>query len=127
MLKGTAAPAPGTARGACWQGGTMLSPTCADAQFQLRAEYPGNLDRCRRCGNPRLLHAADGRCALAFPVRRARTRLLATVAGVLAALGVATWLLVNTATPGISSAAAFVVLISIILLAGGAAVTERRR
>jgi hypothetical protein len=105
----------------------MLSPTYADAQFQLRAEHPANRDRCRKCGNPRLLHAADGRCGLAFPVRRPRTRMLVTVAGMLAALGIATWLLVVTMTPGISSAAAFVVLVAIILLAGGAALTERRR
>ena len=38
----------------------------ADTQFQLQAQSPANLDRCRRCGSPRILHGDDGRCGLSF-------------------------------------------------------------
>jgi hypothetical protein len=111
----------------------MLSPICADAQFQLTARYPANLDRCRRCGNPRKLHGGDGSCGLGRPAgasrpgRRLRRGRLAATAAVLAALGGATWLLVSTTTANLSSAAAFAALVALILLAGGTAVTGRGR
>ena len=106
----------------------MLSPTSPDPQFQLVAEYPANLDRCRRCGKPRKLHGPDGSCGLAWPTaaRRRRAARLATALAVVAALGGATWLLVSTTTAGISSAAAFSALVSLILLAGGSALTGHK-
>jgi hypothetical protein len=115
----------------------MLSPTFPDAQFQLVGQYPANLDRCRRCGNPRKLHGGDGSCGLARPAvappahrgwkYRNRAARMITAAAVLAALGVATWLLVSTTTANVSSASAFAVLVALILLAGGAAVIDHRR
>jgi hypothetical protein len=111
----------------------MLSPICADAQFQQTARYPANLDRCRRCGNPRKLHGADGSCGLGRPAgasrpgHRSRRGRLAAAAAVLAALGGATWLLVSTTTANVSSAAAYAALVALILLAGQAALTGRRR
>jgi hypothetical protein len=54
-------------------------------------------------------------------------RPISTAAGVLAALGIATWLFVTTTTAGVSSAAAFAALVSLILLAGLAAVAGRMR
>jgi hypothetical protein len=105
----------------------MVSPARLDAQFQLRGEHPANLDRCRRCGCPRLLHAADGACGLSFPKHAPRAALAITAAGVLTAIGIATWLLVTTTTANVSSAAAFAALVSLILLVGLAAVAERKR
>jgi hypothetical protein len=105
----------------------MASPTSADPQFQLAARYPANLDRCRRCGNPRQLHGADGSCGLAVPGRSDRAARLAVAAALVAALGGATWLLVSTTTASVSSAAAFGALVSLILLAGLAAFAGRRR
>ena len=115
----------------------MPSPVTSDAQFQLVAQYPANLDRCRRCGNPRKLHGSDGSCGLARPPvaswahgewkYRSRAAWMATAAAVLAAIGGATWLLVSTTTANVSSAAAFAVLVALILLAGGAAMSDRKR
>jgi hypothetical protein len=111
----------------------MLSPISPDAQFQSMAQYPANLDRCRRCGDPRKLHGADGSCGLALPAaagraaHRDRAARLITASAVLAALGVATWLLVSTTTANVSSAAAYAALVALILLAGQAALTGRRR
>jgi hypothetical protein len=114
----------------------MLSPVAPDAQFQLAAQYPANLDRCRRCGNPRKLHGDDGRCGIALPEMVAnpaptgwkyRDRAAAAIraAAVLGALGGATWLLVSTTTANLGSAAAFAVLVTLILLAGGAGYRRR--
>jgi len=114
----------------------MLSPVAPDAQFQLVAQYPANLDRCRRCGNPRKLHGDDGSCGLvlpamvASPVRtgwkyRDRAACMIRTAAVLGALGGATWLLVSTTTANISSVAAFGALVALILLAGGAGYRRR--
>jgi hypothetical protein len=114
----------------------MPSPIAPDAQFQLAAQYPANLDRCRRCGNPRKLHGDDGNCGLALPamvVRPARTGWkyrdraahMIRAAAVLGALGGATWLLVSTTTANIGSAAAFVALVALILLAAGAGYRRR--
>jgi hypothetical protein len=114
----------------------MLSPVAPDTQFQLGAQYPANLDRCRRCGNPRKLHGDDGSCGLALPAMvtspaptgwkyRDRTARSIRATAVLGALGGATWLLVSTTTANAGSAAAFAVLVALILLAGG--VGYRRR
>jgi hypothetical protein len=105
----------------------MLSPISPDTQFQLKASYPANLDRCRRCGYPRKLHGNDGSCGLTFPASRVTPVRLVIPGAMLGAIGVAVWLLVSTTTATISSAAAFAVLVSLILLAGGVALTERRR
>lgn len=105
----------------------MLSPIYPDAQFQLLAEYPANLDRCRRCGNPRKLHGNDGSCRLIIPEERGRAVRLVIAGIVLAALGGASWLLVSTTTANVSSVAAFAALVALILLGGGAAITDRRQ
>jgi len=115
----------------------MPNPISSDAQFQLVAQYPANLDRCRRCGNPRKLHGSDGSCGLARPALaswahgewkyRSRVARMTTAAAVLAALSGATWLLVSTTTANVSSAAAFVALVALILLAGRAAMSDRKR
>jgi hypothetical protein len=116
----------------------MLSPTAPDAQFQLAAQYPANLDRCRRCGNPRKLHSDDGSCGLILPAvvasrvptgwkYRDRAARMIRATAVLGALGGATWLLVSTTTANVSSAAAFAALVALILLAGGTALIDRKR
>ncbi|HEY6479306.1 MAG TPA: hypothetical protein VIZ00_04715 [Streptosporangiaceae bacterium] len=114
----------------------MLSPVAPDAQFQLGAQYPANLDRCRRCGNPRKLHSDDGSCGLALPqmvanpaptgwkYRDRATRTIRAVA-VLAALAGASWLLVTTQTATAGSAAAFAILVALIFLAAGAGYHRR--
>jgi hypothetical protein len=99
----------------------------ADAQFQLAARYPTNLDRCRRCGNPRKLHGEDGSCGLTVTVRRGPLAVAGIAAAVLAALAGAGWLLASTTTADVSSVAAFASLAALILLAGLTALTERRR
>jgi hypothetical protein len=96
----------------------------ADAQFQLAARYPTNLDRCRRCGNPRKLHGEDGSCGLTVTVRRGPLAVAGIAAAVLAGAG---WLLASTTTADVSSVAAFASLAALILLAGLTALTERRR
>jgi hypothetical protein len=114
----------------------MLSPVAPDAQFQLVAQYPANLDRCRRCGNPRKLHGDDGSCGLVLPAvvasrvptgwkYRDRAARVVTAAGVLGALSGATWLLVTTTTANVGSAVAFAALVALILLAGGAGYRRR--
>jgi cytochrome bd-type quinol oxidase subunit 2 len=95
----------------------------ADSQFQLLARYPGNLDRCRRCGIPRKMHGADGSCGLSLG-SGLRT-LLPVVTGALAALAGASWLLASNTDITASSAAAFASLVAIILLAASAAVVGR--
>ena len=99
----------------------------ADTQFQLAADYPTNLDRCRRCGNPRKLHGADGACGLTFLERRRRLARVVIAGSVLAAIGVASWLLASSSTGTLSSGAAYAVLVMIILLAGGLAFADRHR
>jgi VIT1/CCC1 family predicted Fe2+/Mn2+ transporter len=101
-----------------------MSQISADPQFQLAAAYPANLDRCRRCGNPRKLHGSDGACGIAL-ARHGRAELAAVVSGAAAALGVAVWLLVSTTTHDLSSAAAFGVLTVIILMLAGLALGDR--
>lgn len=95
----------------------------ADSQFQLLALYPGNLDRCRRCGIPRKMHGADGSCRLSMGT--GLRALLAVVTGALAALAGASWLLASNTHITAGSAAAFATLVAIILLAASAAVVSR--
>jgi CO dehydrogenase/acetyl-CoA synthase alpha subunit len=102
-----------------------MSQISADPQFQLAAAYPANLDRCRRCGNPRKLHGSDGACGIAVAARHGRAELAAVVSGAAAALGVAVWLLVSTTTHDLSSAAAFGLLTVIILMLAGLALGNR--
>jgi hypothetical protein len=64
-----------------------LMPT--DAQFQLSAKYPANLDRCRRCGSPRTLHWADGSCRPSFSLGGKVLGLLVTLSGLVAVLAFA--------------------------------------
>lgn len=98
----------------------------ADTQFQLAADYPANLDRCRRCGNPRKLHGADGACGLTFGERRRRLARGLIAGSVLTAIGVASYLLASSTTGTLSSGAAYAVLVAIILLAGGLAYADHR-
>ena len=97
----------------------------ADSQFQMIARYPGNLDRCRRCGTPRKMHGADGSCGIS--VRGKFLALLLIVSGAFAAIGGAVWLLASDTaiTPG--SLAAFAFLVVITLIAASTAVVARRR
>ena len=53
----------------------------ADMKFQLQAQYPANLDRCRRCGSPRILHGDDGSCGLSFLPGSRIPALLVTLGG----------------------------------------------
>jgi hypothetical protein len=102
-----------------------LSPMPADSQFQVMARYPGNFDRCRRCGIPRKLHGADGSCSISV-----RSRLLAlflVVAGTLAAIAGAAWLLASDTAITAGSAAAFACLVALTLLAASTAVVRRGR
>lgn len=95
----------------------------ADSQFQLLARYPGNLDRCRRCGIPRKMHGADGSCNLSLGAGLRTVLGVAAVA--LAALAGASWLLASNTHVTAGSVAAFAALVAIIVLAASAAVAGR--
>jgi hypothetical protein len=95
----------------------------ADSQFQLLARYPGNLDRCRRCGIPRKMHGADGSCNLSLGA--GLRGVLLVVTGALAALAGASWLLASNTDITAGSVLAFATLVAIILLAASAAVAGR--
>jgi hypothetical protein len=95
----------------------------ADSQFQMAGRYPGNLDRCRRCGYPRMLHGGDGSCG--FNISEVR-RLLAVLVIAGGVLGGATWLLLSNPAIAAGSLAAFAFLVAIITLVIGAAVVAHR-
>jgi hypothetical protein len=91
----------------------------ADSQFQLKAQYPANMDRCRRCGSPRNLHGNDGRCGLSFSLGRGIPRLLITLGGLLFVLTGAAWLLATS--PAINAASMLAFGCLAILVCGAAA------
>ncbi len=97
----------------------------ADPQFQVQTRYPGNWDRCRRCGAPRLMHGADGSCGLSLGSRT--LALLVVAGGVLAVIGAATWMLVTAPAIPASSVIAFGCLVILALFVGGVALPSRRR
>lgn len=96
----------------------------ADAQFQLKAQYPTNLDRCRRCGCPRSLHGNDGRCGLSFSLGRGIPGLLVTLGGLLAVLTGAAWLLATSPAINVASMLAFVCLAILVCAAAAAALAR---
>ena len=91
----------------------------ADAQFQLKAQYPTNLDRCRRCGCPRNLHGNDGSCGLSLSLGRGIPRLLITLGGLLFVITGAAWLLATS--PAINAASMLAFACLAILVCGAAA------
>jgi hypothetical protein len=95
----------------------------AGSQFQMTSRYPGNLDRCRRCGYPRKLHGSDGNCRLTLP---APTRFLTALVFVGATLGTAIWLLASNGVITVGSLAAFACLAALIVLVTALAVPSRR-
>jgi len=94
-----------------------LMPT--DAQFQLNAEYPANLDRCRRCGTPRTLHWTGGRCRPSFSLGHKVLALLVTLSALVSVLALAAWLLATAPAINLASVLSFACLVALIL-AGGA-------
>jgi hypothetical protein len=92
----------------------------ADSQFQMIARYPGNLDRCRRCGTPRKMHGADGSCGIS--VRSTFLARLLIVSGAFAAIGGAAWALASDTAITLGSVAAFAFLVALALLAASTAV-----
>jgi hypothetical protein len=97
----------------------------ADSQFQMKALYPGNFDRCRRCGAPRKMHGADGSCHVSLGSGY-RAQLLA-VAGAVTALAGSIWLLASDSTITAGSAVAFALLVLMTVAATGVALAGRRR
>lgn len=97
-----------------------LMPT--DAQFQLTAEYPANLDRCRRCGAPRSLHWAGGSCRPSFSLGGKVLALLVTLSVLVAMLAVAAWLLATAPAINLASVLAFACLVVLVLGGGATAV-----
>jgi hypothetical protein len=95
----------------------------AGSQFQMTSRYPGNLDRCRRCGYPRKLHGNDGSCGRTVP---APARFLALLVLPGAALGAALWLLASDTVITVGSMAAFACLAALILLVSALAAPGRR-
>ncbi len=96
----------------------------ADTQFQLKSQYPGNLDRCRRCGCPRSLHGNDGRCSLSFSLGRGMPGLLITLSGLLVVLTGAAWLLATSPAINAASMLAFACL-AILVCAAAALALDR--
>jgi cation transport ATPase len=90
-----------------------------DAQFQLKSQYPANLDRCRRCGTPRMLHPADGSCRPSFSLGGKVLALLVTLSVLVALLAVAAWLLATAPAINLASVLAFACLV-VLVLAGAA-------
>ena len=97
----------------------------ADAQFQLKARYPANLDRCRRCGVPRIMHASDGSCGLSLTLGHRGPSTLVKLSGLLAVLCGAAWLLATSPAINAGSMLAFAVLV--VLVSAAAAMTLSRR
>ncbi len=97
----------------------------ADAQFQLKAQYPANLDRCRRYGAPRTLHGDDGSCGLSFSLGSRVLALLVTLGGLLALLGSAAWLLATAPAINAASVLAFACLVVLVLAGAALALTRR--
>ena len=95
----------------------------AGSQFQMTSRYPGNLDRCRRCGYPRKLHGSEGNCGRTVP---APARFLALLVFTGAALGAALWLLASDTVISAGSVAAFACLAVLILLVSALAAPGRR-
>jgi small-conductance mechanosensitive channel len=93
-----------------------------DAQFQLTAEYPANLDRCRRCGAPRTLHWADGSCRPSFSLGGKVLALLVTLSVLVAVLALAAWLLATAPAINLASVLAFACLVALVLGGGAIAV-----
>lgn len=98
-----------------------LSLMSTDAQFQLKAEYPANLDRCRRCGTPRMLHGTDGSCRPSLSLGGKVLALLVTLSVLVALLGAAAWLLVTAPVINLASVLAFACLVALILTGAAAA------
>jgi hypothetical protein len=96
-----------------------------DTQFQLKAQYPANLDRCRRCGCPRSLHGDDGRCGLSFSLGSGIPGLLTALGGLLAVITGAAWLLATSPAINAASMLAFACL-AVLVCAGAAAALARR-
>jgi hypothetical protein len=103
-----------------WRKKLSLMPT--DAQFQLTAEYPANLDRCRRCGAPRTLHWADGSCRPSFSLGGKMLALLGTLSALVAVLALAAWLLATAPAINLASVLAFACLVALVLRGGAIAV-----
>ena len=93
-----------------------------DAQFQLKAEYPTNLDRCRRCGTPRTLHWADGSCRPSLSLGGKVLALLSTLSFLVAVLALAAWLLATAPAINLASVLAFACLVALVLAGGATAV-----
>jgi hypothetical protein len=102
-----------------WRKKLSLMPM--DAQFQLRSQYPANLDRCRRCGAPRTLHWADGRCRPTFSLGGKVLALLGTLSVLVAVLALAAWLLATAPAINLASVLAFACLVALILAGATAA------
>lgn len=96
-----------------WRKKLSLMPT--DAQFQLKSQYPANLDRCRRCGTPRTLHWADGSCRPSFSLGSKVLALLVTLSVLVAVLAVAAWLLATAPAVNLASVLAFACLVALVL------------
>lgn len=96
----------------------------ADAQFQMTTQHPANLDRCRRCGAPRMLHGNDGGCALSFSLGSRPRRVFVTLGGGLAVLVGAAWMLATS--PAIDAASMLAYACLVILVVGGAALALSR-
>jgi len=96
----------------------------ADAQFQLQAQHPANLDRCRRCGAPRILHGDDGSCGLTFSLGSRVLALLVTLGGLLAVIGGAAWLLATSPMINAASVLAFAYLLVLVLAGAALALTR---
>ena len=97
----------------------------ADMKFQLQAQYPANLDRCRQCGAPRILHGDDGRCGLPFLPASPIPALLVKLGGLLALLAGAAWLLATSPALNTASVLAFGALAALVF-AGAALALSRR-
>jgi hypothetical protein len=103
-----------------WRKKLSLMPV--DAQFQLKAEYPTNLDRCRRCGTPRTLHWADGSCRPSLSLGGKVLALLSTLSVLVAVLALAAWLLATAPAINLASVLAFACLVALVLAGGVTAV-----
>jgi hypothetical protein len=103
-----------------WRKKLSLMPI--DAQFQLKAEYPTNLDRCRRCGAPRTLHWADGGCRPSLSLGGKVLALLATLSVLVAVLALAAWMLATAPAINLASVLAFACLVALVLAGGATAV-----
>lgn len=95
----------------------------SDSQFRRTARYPGNLDRCRWCGYPRMLHGGDGSCRLTLSRAGGLAAVLVVAGGM---LGGAVWLLVSDPVITRGSLLAFICLVALVLLVTGTAFAARR-